>query len=135
MIAKPFIDTNVLVYAYSLDDGRNERAAALIAAGGVVSVQVLNEFVNVARRKLCFDWDKIVWALDDLTTLLDAPMPLTMEVHRGGIDIARRFGFRIYDSLILSTARLAGSRVVYTEDLQDGQMIDGVLVRNPFADL
>jgi predicted nucleic acid-binding protein len=59
----------------------------------VVSVQVLNEFVNVARRKLRFDWNEVMRALDDLTTLLDAPMPLTMEVHRSGLDIARRFGF------------------------------------------
>jgi predicted nucleic acid-binding protein len=122
----------VLVYAYSLDDARNAKAAALLASGGVVSVQVMNEFVNVARRKLRFEWHSVMRALDDLAALLDPPVPLPMDVHRAAVDVSRRYGFRIYDSLVLSAARLAGCRTLSSEDLQDGQTIDCVLVRDPF---
>ena len=71
-------------------------------------------------------------ALDDLAAPLDPPVPLTMDVHRAAVDVSRRYGFRIYDSLVLSAARLAGCRTLYSEDLQDGQTIDCVLVRDPF---
>ncbi|HKH35057.1 MAG TPA: hypothetical protein VKA80_13010 [Beijerinckiaceae bacterium] len=60
-------------------------------------------------------------------------MPLTFDLHRSALDISRRYGFTIYDSLILSAAKEARCRVLYTEDLQDGQTIEGVLVRNPFT--
>lgn len=131
--AKPFIDTNILVYAVGDRGDRKEKAAAIVAAGGIVSVQVLNEFVNVARGKLRKEWGVIVRALDLFGKLLQPPAPLTFELHRDAIDIARRYGFGIYDSLIISAAKHAGCRVLYTEDLQDGQTIEGILVRNPFA--
>ncbi len=133
MTARPFLDTNVLVYAFSDDDSRKTQAASLITSGGVVSVQVLNEFVDVARRKLRKDWTVILQALDDLMLLLDLPVPITVDMHCDAIDLSRRYGFRIYDSLILSTAKRAGCRLLYTEDLQNGQVIEGVLIRNPFA--
>ena len=66
--------------------------------------------------------------------MLGSPVPLTDETHRLAIDISRRYGLRIYNGLILSAAKHAGCRVLYTEDLQDGQIIEGVLVRNPFTD-
>lgn len=134
MTAKPFIDTNVLVYAVGDRDDRKEQAAAIIAAGGIVSVQVLNEFVNVARGKLRKDWGVIVQALDHFGKLLQPPAPLTFELHREAVGISRRYGFGIYDSLILSAAKHAGCRLLYSEDLQDGQTIEGVLIRNPFAE-
>lgn len=133
MRAKPFLDTNVLVYAFADADVRKARAASLIAAGGVVSVQVLNEFVDVARRRLGRDWASVVAALDTLTEVLDAPVPLTADLHREAVDLAWRYGFRIYDSLILAAARRAGCRVLYSEDMQDGQVIEGVRISNPFA--
>ena len=132
MAARSFIDTNVLVYAFSDQDARSGRAATVIAAGGIVSVQVLNEFVDVARRKLRKDWPAVQCALDDLRALLDPPLPLTTELHQTAIKLSRKYDLHIYDSLILGAARLAGCRVLYTEDLQHGQEIDGVLVQNPF---
>ncbi len=63
MSAKAFIDTNILIYAFALDDPRSEKAEALLSAGGTISVQVLNEFVNVSRRKLRRDWNEIEEAL------------------------------------------------------------------------
>jgi predicted nucleic acid-binding protein len=135
MAARPFLDTNVLVYAFSDQDARSGRATTVIAAGGIVSVQVLNEFVDVARRKLRKDWPAVQRAVQDLRTLLDPPLPVTAELHEAAIELARKHDFRIYDSLILSAARLAGCRVLYTEDLGHGQEIEGVLVQNPFLEL
>lgn len=132
MTAKAFIDTNVLVYAFSDQNDRSDRAAELIASGGVVSVQVLNEFVDVARRKLQQDWSAVQRALDDLHLLLDPPLPLTTELHRAAVVLSRKYGFRIYDSLIVSAAKSSGCLTLYTEDLQHGQEIAGVLVQNPF---
>ena len=134
MNGKPFLDTNVLVYAFSTSDRRGETAKKLLAQGGVVSVQVLNEFVNVSRGKLRRDWDAIGQSLQAMREFLDAPASLTDETHRLAFDLSRRYGFAIYDSLILSAARLAGCGIVYTEDFQHGQVVEGVLVQNPFLD-
>jgi predicted nucleic acid-binding protein len=134
MPPKPFFDTNVLVYAFLSTDPRHGTARALAAEGGVFSVQVANEFVDVARRKLRWEWDDVVAMLAAFRDWFGAPTPLTDETHQAALALARRHRLRIYDGLILSAAKQAGCSVLYTEDLQDGQTIEGVLVRNPFAD-
>ena len=98
-----------------------------------MSVQVLNEFVNVARRKLKREWDAIRQALDTIRIVLDPPLPISVDLHLDALTIAERYGFNVYDSLIISAAKQAGCSVLYTEDLQDGQVIEGVRVHNPFA--
>jgi predicted nucleic acid-binding protein len=133
MPADPFLDTNVLVYAFLRNDPRHETAKSVVAGGGVISVQVANEFVDVARRKLRWEWEEIVAMLAEARSLLGPPVSLTEETHRSALALSRRYGLRIYDGLIVSAARLAGCGLLYTEDLQDGQTIEGVLVRNPFA--
>jgi predicted nucleic acid-binding protein len=133
MPAEPFIDTNVLLYAVGSGDGRVETSQAIVARGGIMSVQVANEFIDVSRRRLRWSWDQVAAALDALRAALGTPVPLTDETHRLALDISRRYGLGIYDSLILSAAKHAGCRLVYTEHLQDGQVIEGMLVRNPFA--
>ena len=132
MRAEPFLDTNVLVYAYSSDGRRSAKAASLVTSGGTVSVHVLNEFVDVAHRKLKFSWDEIGRALADLDLVLGAPLPLTAEIHRAALAISTRFGFRIYDRLVLSAARHAGCTVLLSEDMRHGQTIEGVRIVNPF---
>ena len=134
MTGKPFLDTNVIVYAFSRDEDRAEAARSIVGRGGVVSVQVLNEFVDVARRKLRFEWASVRAALEELAGLLDPPLGLSPDLHRDAVDLAERHGFRIHDSLILSAAKRAGCRLVYSEDMQDGRTVDGVLIRNPFAE-
>jgi predicted nucleic acid-binding protein len=129
---KPFLDTNVLLYAFTDSDWRKERAVDILAGGGVVSVQVLNEFVDVSRRKLKQEWESIRVALARLSVLIDEPVPVTLGTHRDAIDIAARYGFRTYDSLLVAAARQAGCRVLYSEDLQHGQVLDGVAIQNPF---
>jgi predicted nucleic acid-binding protein len=134
MNARPFLDTNVLVYAFSSGDPRGEKAEKLLAAGGTISVQVLNEFVNVLRRKFRRDWDEIEEALSVLRTLLDPPRPLTLEIHEDAIEVARNRGFHFYDSLIVAAALRAGCSLLYSEDLQHGQAIEQLTIRDPFAE-
>jgi predicted nucleic acid-binding protein len=134
MSAKPFLDTNIIVYAFSTNDARSRKAEALIEDGGVISVQVLNEFVHVLRRKQGRDWQEIVDALDVLRILLDAPAPVTVELHQTAIKIARRQNFSIYDSLIVAAAQHTGCQVLYSEDFQHGQRVDQLTIRNPFVE-
>jgi len=128
-----FFDTNVVLYLLSADAKRADRAEELIAQGGQISVQVLNELTAVARRKLRMPWREV----RDVTTQLRAACrvwPLTIDAHDRGTRIAERLGLSIYDALIAASALLAGCRILYSEDLQDGQLIDAQLrVRNPFA--
>lgn len=134
MSAKPFIDTNILIYAFASNDSRSEKAEAILGAGGIVSVQVLNEFVNVSRRKQRRDWDEIREILCVLKALIDPPLPVTMEIHEAAIEIARDRGFHFYDSLIVSAAMQAGCSILYSEDLQHGQSIGHLTVHNPFRE-
>ncbi len=133
MNAKPFFDTNVLVYALAHDERRTPVAEALLDNGGVISVQVLNELVAVGRRKLGKEWSEIEEALGAIRALCDRALPVTIETHEAALRLAGRYGFRIYDALIVAAAVEAGCDTLYTEDLQAGQVIDGQLVvTNPF---
>lgn len=130
--AAPFVDTNVLLYLLSGDTAKSSRAEAALAGGIVVSVQVLNEFANVARRKLGFDWDEIDDVLSVIRRVADV-RPLTLETHQRGLALAARYRFGIDDAMIVSAALLAGCARLLSEDLQSGQRIDDRLtVMNPF---
>ena len=129
-----FLDTNVLIYAALQPDPRSDRARALLAQGGAVSVQVLNEFANVARRKLRKPWPEMAQALTAVRALCPPPLPVTLATHEAALGIAARFGYRIYDSLIIASALEAACATLYSEDMQDGQVIEGRLtIRNPFG--
>ncbi len=124
-MSPPFLDTNVLVYAALQPDPRSEAARTLLRAGGVISAQVLNEFANVARRKLR--------ALAAVRALCPAPRPITATTHEAALALAERTGYAFYDALILASALEAGCDTVCSEDMQDGQVIEGRLtIRNPF---
>jgi predicted nucleic acid-binding protein len=133
MSDQAFFDTNVFVYVIIQDDPRSDLAEELIAQGGTVSVQVLSEFAAVARRKSKMPWVEIRRALDDIKTLCPDPLPVTLDTHREALTIAERYGYRIYDALIVASALEAQCTVLYSEDMQDGQVIDDRLtIRNPF---
>ena len=106
---KPFFDTNVILYAFSQDDTRGQVAETLLAAGGALSVQVLNEFVAVARRKLDKSWEEVRRALDILRVFCPEPVPLTVETHERAVHIAERYGYSIFDSLIIAAALHVGA--------------------------
>ena len=95
-----FFDTNVLIYAIGEHDPRSARAEALLAKGGTISIQCLNEFVSVARRKLGMQWREIVEALDAILILCPSPIPITLEIHQSALRIAEKYGYGIYDSLV-----------------------------------
>jgi predicted nucleic acid-binding protein len=133
MPARDFFDTNVLIYAVGKNDPRASRAEALLAGGGIVSIQSLNEFVSVARRKLGLPWKEVKEMLDIICVLCPDPVPISLDTHRGAVAIAEKYGYSIYDALIASAALEAGCKTLYSEDLQDGQIINRQLtIRNPF---
>jgi predicted nucleic acid-binding protein len=130
---KPFFDTNVLVYAFAKFDRRAEVAETLLAGGGVVGVQTLNEFVSVAVRKMAMPWAEVLDALKAIRVFCPSPVALTLETHEAALRIMRRYGYHIYDSLVIASALGASCTTLYTEDMRDGQMIGGLTIRNPFA--
>ncbi len=133
MSAKSFFDSNVLIYAMVSGDSRRERAQQLVAQGGVISVQVLNEFVAVARRKMRMPWEDVIDALDAVRILFPSPMAITVDTHEAALKIAQQYGFGIYDALVVAAAIEAKCSTLYSEDLQDGQVIEERLtIRNPF---
>jgi predicted nucleic acid-binding protein len=130
--ADSFFDTNVLLYLLSNDAAKADRAEALLASGGTISVQVLNEFAAVASRKLAMSISEIREVLSTIRAIC-AVKPLDIETHELALDMAERHRFSIYDGLIVAAAVRAGCTVLYTEDLQHGQMIEKLKIRNPFA--
>lgn len=132
MSANAFFDSNVLIYLTSPEPLKAARARALVNAGGTVSVQVLNEFVNVCRRKFGRPFHDIREALRNIRQLCTV-LPLDIQTHERGLAIAERYQFKLYDSLIIASAQLAGCATLYTEDLQHGQSVDGLTIRNPFT--
>lgn len=133
MPAKDFLDTNVLIYAVAQNDPRASKAEALLASGGIVSVQSLNEFVSVARRKLGMSWREVKEVLDLICILCPHPVAISLDTHREALAIAEKYGYSIYDALVASAAQEAGCKTLYSEDLQDRQIINRQLtIRNPF---
>lgn len=131
--AEDFFDTNVLLYLLSAETAKADHAEALLATGGTISVQVLNEFAAVAVRKLRMSWVEIREVLTPIRAVCEVE-PLTLETHERAMQIAQRYAFSMYDSLIVSAALIAGCKTLHSEDMQDGQVIERQLtIRNPFA--
>ena len=126
-----FLDTNVLVYA-QFTGAKGEVARQLILTGGVISVQVLNEFASVLHRKFRLDWDAVAEAIADMRIALDPVRPIDVSTHTDAVALARSNGFSFYDSLIVASALEAGCDILLTEDLQAGRRIAGLTVVNPF---
>ena len=130
---RTFADTNVLIYALS-DGPKAEIAQRIIDNGGVLSVQSLNEFTSVVRRKLKFGWDATRRALLALEIQFPEVIFLDFDLHRQGLDVAERYNLSIYDAMIVAAALRAKCDILYSEDMHDGLVIDGRLrIVNPFA--
>ena len=131
-VDKRFIDTNILLYLLSEDQGKAERAEEILSLGGVVSVQVLNEFASTSLRKLkmtCPEVREIIDVIREMCTVV----PVTLDTHSLGLDIVERYRFSFYDALIVASALENGCSLLFTEDLQHGQRIDKKLgIHNPF---
>jgi predicted nucleic acid-binding protein len=133
--AEVFFDTNILLYLLSADTAKADRAEELLALGGVISVQVLNEFAAVASRRLRMSWPEIRETLSGIRAVCQVE-PLTADTHDRGAQLAERYGLSVYDAMIVSAALLSGCATLYSEDMHDGLAIERKLtIRNPFAGL
>lgn len=132
-MAGSFIDTNVLVYLASSDSAKAHRAEAILADGGTVSVQVLNELANVARRKMRMEWPETMMFLAMIRELLTVE-PLTVETHETGLSFAARYHLSIFDAMIVAAAHHADCDVLWSEDVQHGMRVgDTLRIANPFV--
>ncbi len=127
-----FFDTSVLLYLLSGDTGKADRVEQLLTEGGAISVQVLNEFAAVALRKVKLPLNDVREILGTIRVVCNVE-PVTLATHDRGLAINERYGFSLYDSVLVAAALIANTKMLYSEDLQHGQVIDGQLrVVNPF---
>ena len=127
-----FLDTDVLVYLASGEAAKADRAERLASNGGTISVQVLNELANVARRKMRLSWRDTHILLGTLRQLL-AVRPLTVEIHEAGLALAERYHLSTFDAMIVASALEAECEVLWSEGMQHDMVIDGRLrIANPF---
>lgn len=127
-----FFDTNVLMYVASGDPAKADLAEKLIGDGGTISVQVLNEITNVARRKMRMSWAEARSFLSVIRGLL-AVQPITIEIHETGLVLAEHYGLSPYDAMIAASALNADCDTLWSEDMHDGMVLDNRLrIVNPF---
>jgi predicted nucleic acid-binding protein len=139
MNGKYFIDTNIFIYSFDNDQSsKQNRSMELIQTGletgiGIISTQVIQEFLNVATRKF-----KIPLKLDDSKSYLRMVMNPLCQVYpdlalfESGLDLQAETGYSFFDSLILAAAIRGGCDTLYTEDMQNSQAIHRVTIKNPF---
>jgi predicted nucleic acid-binding protein len=125
------IDSNILLYTIGEDITKARRAKELVEQRPTISVQTLNEYANVCRKKLKLSWPEIEFGLVLAKEFCDV-VPMTLEVHAKAVETAFANRIGIYDACVVAAAELAGCDVLYTEDLNDGQRIGRVTIRNPF---
>ena len=129
---RAFLDTNIILYSVLADDlQKADKAILLMATGSCISVQVLNELISVLRGRKKWDWVDVSLVLASTKVVLEVA-DLTLESHDLAVTYAARYGYTIYDANILASAKLAGCDSLWTEDMQHGQVIDGVEIVNPF---
>ncbi|MFM9851488.1 MAG: PIN domain-containing protein [Sphingomonadaceae bacterium] len=128
-----FLDTNIVIYA-TIDDRRTDRALAILVDPFHISVQTLNELTNVMRKKLKRDWIEIEDALAAIALRSVAVHPILPSTQLHAISIAKRHNFSIYDAQVIASALEAGCDTLFSEDMQDGMVIEnGLTIRNPFV--
>ena len=138
---KFFLDTNILVYSF--DEGAPEKRdrsrqlinLALQSSNGLISIQVVQEFLNAATRKF-----STPMTLKDSQRYLRQVLNPLCQVYtdlpllENGLNIQDKTGYSFYDSLILAAAIKANCAVLYSEDLHHGQIVKGVKIANPYLD-
>jgi len=130
-----FIDTNILIYAYSDTElEKKKRVLSILAVESVVvSTQVINEFIWVMNRKFNVDFDSLKIIIDNIFELYKVCIINQASIQKA-IEYSKRFNFSHWDSLMLASALESGCDIFYTEDLQDSQNIDNqITVINPFV--
>lgn len=130
-MSKPFIDSNIILYLLSSDVAKADKAEAIIEVGGIISVQVLNEIVSVCQRKLKMEWNEIDAVLKAVKASVEI-VSLTEATHELAVQICKRYQLSFYDAHICAAALVAGSKTLLSEDMQDGILVDGLFIKNPF---
>ena len=130
-MSKPFLDSNIVLYLLSGDAAKADRTQALLEAGAVISVQVLNEVTSVCLRKLKMPWHEVDALLLAVKAACEV-LPLTVESHEKAVEVAKRFQLSFYDANIVACALLSGAPVLLSEDMHSGMLIDGLVIQNPF---
>lgn len=130
-VSKPFLDSNVVLYLLSGDTAKADQAQALLEAGAVISVQVLNEVTSVCLRKLKMSWAEVDALLLAVKAACEV-LPLTVGSHEKAVEIAKRYQLSFYDANIVACACLSGAPVLLSEDMHSGLLVDGLVIQNPF---
>lgn len=132
---KVFLDTNLLIYAHTnVDVPKQQKTQHIITTENtVISTQVFKETANVLFKKFKLAWQDIQKVLQEMGQNNEVHTNIFATIQRA-CQIAERYGFSFYDSLILAAALEAGCSTLYSEDLQHGQVIDKSLtVKNPYV--
>lgn len=133
MPGKIFIDTNIVIYALGQASTKAHLAAPLFVGSPSISTQVLSETANVASRRLALSMSEIRKLITSLEVMCRVEIISLVTIHTA-FDIRERYGFSWYDSLIVATALETGCDTLYSEDMQNRQVIEGCLsIINPFA--
>ena len=130
-MSKPFLDSNVVLYLLSSDATKADRAQTLLEAGAMISVQVLNEVTSVFLRKLKMPWPEVDALLLAVKAACEV-LPLTVASHELATEVAKRYQLSFYDANIVASALLSGTPLLLSEDMHSGQLIEGLVIQNPF---
>jgi len=131
---KAFLDSNILLYAFSMDDPeKQERSGRIIESEPCcTSVQALNEFCNVCLKKWRFNRQTIETAIDYLLGWCSVDQVSTKTLRRA-LAMQEKYGYSYYDCVMLASALDYDCNIIYSEDMSDGQVIEGRLkITNPF---
>lgn len=137
MLSRSFIDTNVLVYAEASDLPEKQATALALLKRlyedglGVLSTQVLQEYCNVALKKLKLPAQYVRSQLD-LYEQFEV-VQVTPAIIRAGLDLHQTRSVSFFDAIVLASASASGCPVIWTEDMNAGEVIDGIRISNPFA--
>jgi len=134
---KVFIDSNVIIYAYSNSEKEKRQLAKKIVKENytIISTQVLQEMSNTLGRKYALDYDSIKETLQECIDANNEVYTNQQQTIFKACDVAKRYKFSFYDSLIIAAALGSNCNILYSEDLHHNQKIDGVLtIINPFVE-
>lgn len=137
MAIRSFIDTNILVYAEASDAPAKQKGALVLLrqlyeeASGVLSTQVLQEYCNVALKKLKLPSQYILAQLDFYEQFV--VIQVTPAIIRAGLDLNQTHSVAFYDAIVLASAKISGCGLLYSEDMNTGEIVDGVRILNPFV--
>lgn len=128
-----FFDTNLLLYPVSTDARKAASAISLIPDGATISVRLLNEHVNLGRKKLAMNWDEIATLLAPMRLALEV-LDLARAMHDHRVALARRYQLAPDDAMTVAAALNAGCETLWSQDMHDGLNVEArVTIRNPFA--